>query len=103
MVEFLKSGSRTSLTLPLIFKTMKSVFILYSCNLSCSPSEKVILGVFTTKVKAVAYARRYASKSEYGKLDPDDIRSLYTNDCTYNRDENFMIEHWDVDSNKIYL
>lgn len=82
---------------------MKKIVILYTCDAWHNYTSNSPIGVFTEKFKAVNFAKLHASKSEEGKLDKHDVFLLSTIDQTQNRDENYIIEEWELNPTKVNL
>ena len=74
----------------------RKVIILFSCDAWHTYSSMSILGLFTSKGKAIAYAKRDAKASEEGAIDDDDIYNLNHINQTQNRGSNYHMEEREV-------
>ncbi len=70
---------------------MKTIRILYTCNIWHERSSYSIVGVFTTTKRAIAYAKEHA-KITGSQLKFADIHDLQILNQTHGRDENYLID-----------
>lgn len=65
---------------------MKTVIIVYVCDAWHSQQSKSFFGVYSTKTKAIAAAKKH------GKLSPSSVSSLSSFNQTQGLDENYILD-----------
>ena len=73
-----------------------SVFVLFWCDLHHTQDSKRIAGIFENFNKAFGDANQFAKKSVDGKLSSADRFDLWNYKQTQNRNENYIIEEWEI-------
>lgn len=73
-----------------------SVFVLFSCDSHLTHNSKRIAGIFEDFDKAFKGAKKFSKSSEEGRLSIDDKLLLKRIDQTQDRNENYIIEEWDI-------
>ena len=73
-----------------------SVFVLFWCDLHHTHDSKRIAGIFKDFDKAFDGAIKFSKSSEEGRLSIDDKLLLKRINQTQDRNENYIIEEWEI-------
>ena len=73
-----------------------SVFVLFWCDLHHTHDSKRIAGVFESFNKAFDGANKFAKMSKEGRISIDDNLLLKRINQTQGRNENYIIEEWEI-------
>jgi len=73
-----------------------SVFVLFWCDLHHTHDSKRIAGVFESFNKAFDGANKFAQMSKEGRISIDDNLLLTRLKQTQDRNENYIIEEWEI-------
>ena len=73
-----------------------SVFVLFWCDLHHTHDSKRIAGIFESFDLAFKGANKFAKSSEEGRISIDDNLVLTRLKQTQDRNENYIIEEWEI-------
>ena len=73
-----------------------SLFVLFWCDLHHTHDSKRIAGIFEDFDKAFDGAIKFSKSSEEGRLSVDDKLLLKRINQTQGRNENYIIEEWEI-------
>ena len=73
-----------------------NVFVLFWCDLHHTNDSKRIAGIFKDFNKAYLGANQFAKKSVDGNLSSADKFNLWNYKQTQDRNENYIIEEWEI-------
>lgn len=73
-----------------------SVFVLFWCDLHHTHDSKRIAGVFESFDLAFIGANKFAKNSKEGRISIDDNLLLTRLKQTQDRNENYIIEEWEI-------
>ena len=73
-----------------------SVFVLFWCDLHHTHDSKRIAGIFEDFDLAFKNAKTFSKLSSEGKISKDDLYLLEYYGQTQSRNENYIIEEWEI-------